>query len=140
MVGSRNSLSGGRMHVILHFCGVSKAAIWAGFLPPKCPFAAPEPPNCPWAAPLMNERRRSIQTRIACEERHHHPTFGEKKRRTKVIPHFFTEKAAIKLVFATMLAKRHQSWRRGRRRTARIVAHFKSVIIRLSALPFASTR
>jgi transposase-like protein len=31
-------------------------------------------------------------------------TFGEKKRRTKVIPHFFTEKAAIKLVYATMLA------------------------------------
>jgi hypothetical protein len=31
-------------------------------------------------------------------------TFDEKKRLTKVIPHFFSEKAAMKLVFATMLA------------------------------------
>jgi transposase-like protein len=31
-------------------------------------------------------------------------TFGEKKRRTKVIPHFFTEKAAMKLGYATLLA------------------------------------
>jgi putative transposase len=31
-------------------------------------------------------------------------TFGEKKRRTKVIPHFFSEKAALKLSYATMLA------------------------------------
>ena len=31
-------------------------------------------------------------------------TFGELKRRTKVIPHFFTEQAAIKLSFAVLLA------------------------------------
>lgn len=31
-------------------------------------------------------------------------TFGETKRRTKVIPHFFTEKAAMKLGYATLLA------------------------------------
>jgi len=31
-------------------------------------------------------------------------TFGETKRRTKVIPHFFHEKAAIKLSYATLLA------------------------------------
>jgi transposase-like protein len=37
-------------------------------------------------------------------------TFGEKKRRTKVIPHFFTEKAALKLSYATMLAVSNR-WR-----------------------------
>jgi transposase-like protein len=37
-------------------------------------------------------------------------TFGEQKRRTKVIPHFFTEKAALKLSYATMLAA-SQKWR-----------------------------
>ena len=37
-------------------------------------------------------------------------TFGEKKRRTKVIPHFFTEKAALKLSYATMLAVSNK-WR-----------------------------
>jgi putative transposase len=31
-------------------------------------------------------------------------TFGEHKRRTKVIPHFFTEQAAMKLSFAVLLA------------------------------------
>ena len=31
-------------------------------------------------------------------------TFGEHKRRTKVIPHFFTEEAAMKLSFAVLLA------------------------------------
>ena len=31
-------------------------------------------------------------------------TFGETKRRAKVIPHFFTEKAAMKLCYATLLA------------------------------------
>jgi putative transposase len=31
-------------------------------------------------------------------------SFGETKRRTKVIPHFFSEKAAIKLSYATLLA------------------------------------
>lgn len=37
-------------------------------------------------------------------------TFGETKRRTKVIPHFFTEKAAMKLSYATLLATANK-WR-----------------------------
>jgi len=37
-------------------------------------------------------------------------TFGETKRRTKVIPHFFTEKAAMKLSYATLLAVANK-WR-----------------------------
>jgi transposase-like protein len=36
--------------------------------------------------------------------------FGENRRRVKVIPHFFAEKAGLKLVFATMLAA-SRSWR-----------------------------
>lgn len=36
--------------------------------------------------------------------------FGEKKRRTKVIPHFFKEKAAMKLVWAVLVAA-SQKWR-----------------------------
>jgi len=46
--------------------------------------------------PKVHHRRLRTSNRL---ER----TFGEKKRRTKVIPHFFSEKAAMKLVFATML-------------------------------------
>jgi putative transposase len=37
-------------------------------------------------------------------------TFGENKRRTKVIPHFFTEKAALKLTYAVLLAVANK-WR-----------------------------
>lgn len=37
-------------------------------------------------------------------------SFGETKRRTKVIPHFFTEKAAMKLSYATLLAVANK-WR-----------------------------
>ena len=37
-------------------------------------------------------------------------TFGEHKRRTKVIPHFFTEKAALKLTYAVLLAVANK-WR-----------------------------
>ena len=37
-------------------------------------------------------------------------TFGEHKRRTKVIPHFFTEEAAMKLSFAVLLAVANK-WR-----------------------------
>ena len=40
-------------------------------------------------------------------------TFGELKRRTKVIPHFFTEQAAIKLSFAVLLATASK-WRGGK--------------------------
>jgi transposase-like protein len=48
---------------------------------------------------LPKPHHRRLRT-SNCLER----TFGEKKRRTKVIPHFFSERAAIKLVYATMLA------------------------------------
>jgi transposase-like protein len=37
-------------------------------------------------------------------------TFGEHKRRTKVIPHFFTEGAAMKLSYAVLLAVTNK-WR-----------------------------
>ncbi len=37
-------------------------------------------------------------------------TFGEHKRRTKVIPHFFTEEAAMKLSYAVLLAVANK-WR-----------------------------
>ena len=37
-------------------------------------------------------------------------TFGELKRRSKVIPHFFTEKAALKLTYAVLLAVANK-WR-----------------------------
>ncbi len=37
-------------------------------------------------------------------------TFGEHKRRTKVIPHFFTEEAAMKLSDAVLLAVTNK-WR-----------------------------
>lgn len=37
--------------------------------------------------------------------------FGESRRRTKIIPHFFTERACLKLVFTT-LAQASQRWRR----------------------------
>jgi len=37
-------------------------------------------------------------------------TFGENRRRTKVIPHFFTEKAALKLSYAVLLAVSNK-WR-----------------------------
>jgi transposase-like protein len=37
-------------------------------------------------------------------------TFGENRRRTKVIPHFFTEKAALKLTYAVLLAVSNK-WR-----------------------------
>jgi transposase-like protein len=37
--------------------------------------------------------------------------FQESRRRTKVIPHFFTERACLKLVFSA-LWQTSQSWRR----------------------------
>lgn len=37
-------------------------------------------------------------------------TFGENKRRTKVIPHFFTEKGALKLTYAVLMAVANK-WR-----------------------------
>jgi transposase-like protein len=54
---------------------------------------------CLQALKLPKAHHRRLRTSNLLER-----TFGEKKRRTKVIPHFFTEKAAIKLVYATMLA------------------------------------
>jgi transposase-like protein len=63
----------------------------------KC--LADELEACLQALKLPKAHHRRLRTSNLLER-----TFGEKKRRTKVIPHFFTEKAAIKLVYATMLA------------------------------------
>jgi len=63
----------------------------------KC--LADELEACIQVLKLPKEHHRRLRTSNRLER-----TFGEKKRRTKVIPHFFTEKAAIKLVYATMLA------------------------------------
>jgi transposase-like protein len=63
----------------------------------KC--LADELEACLQVLKLPKEHHRRLRTSNRLER-----TFGEKKRRTKVIPHFFTEKAAIKLVYATMLA------------------------------------
>jgi transposase-like protein len=53
-------------------------------------------------------------------------TFGENKRRTKVIPHFFTDKAALKLTYAVLLAVANK-WRGVRMDvfTARQVEEFR---------------
>ena len=51
-------------------------------------------------------------------------TFGEHKRRTKVIPHFFTEEAAMKLSFAVLLAVA-KKWR-GVPLTSMILSAFSS--------------
>ena len=54
---------------------------------------------------LPEEHRRRLRTSNGLER-----LFGENRRRVKVIPHFFTEKAGIKLVYATLLAA-SQNWR-----------------------------
>jgi putative transposase len=48
---------------------------------------------------LPREHHKRLRTANLLER-----TFGENKRRTKVIPHFFTEKAALKLTYAVLLA------------------------------------
>jgi len=54
---------------------------------------------------LPAEHRKRVRTTNLLER-----GFGEQKRRTKVIPRFFNEKACIKLVFA-VLWRASQSWR-----------------------------
>jgi transposase-like protein len=54
---------------------------------------------------LPKEHRRRMRTSNGLER-----LFGENRRRVKVIPHFFTEKAGIKLVYATLVAA-SQTWR-----------------------------
>jgi len=44
------------------------------------------------------KHRKSIRTTNLIER-----AFGEQKRRTKIIPRFFTEKSCLKLVFATLI-------------------------------------
>jgi len=44
------------------------------------------------------KHRKTIRTTNLIER-----TFGEQKRRTKIIPRFFTEKSCLKLVFATLI-------------------------------------
>jgi transposase-like protein len=56
--------------------------------------------RCPLA------HHRAIRTTNLLER-----AFGESRRRTKVIPHFFTEKACLKLVFSA-LWQTSQRWRR----------------------------
>ncbi len=54
---------------------------------------------------LPEQHRRRMRTSNGLER-----LFGESRRRVKVIPHFFTEKAGIKLVYATLVAA-SQNWR-----------------------------
>ena len=51
------------------------------------------------------EHRKRIRTTNLLER-----LFGENRRRVKVIPHFFDEKAAMKLVYATLIAT-SKKWR-----------------------------
>jgi len=52
------------------------------------------------------KHRKAIKTTNLLER-----VFGEQKRRTKVIPRFFTEKSCLKLVFATLI-RASQRWRK----------------------------
>jgi transposase-like protein len=54
---------------------------------------------------LPKELRRAVRTTNLLER-----LFGENRRRTKVIPHFFEEAAALKLVYATLVAA-SEKWR-----------------------------
>ena len=54
---------------------------------------------------LPEAHRRRMRTSNGLER-----LFGESRRRVKVIPHFFDEKAGIKLVYATLVAA-SQNWR-----------------------------
>lgn len=54
---------------------------------------------------LPKELRRIMRTTNLLER-----LFGENRRRTKVIPHFFEERAAMKLVYATLVAA-SEKWR-----------------------------
>jgi len=75
------------------------------------------------------EHHKSIRTTNLLER-----TFGEGRRRTKVIPRFPTETACLKLVFATLLTA-SQRWR-GLRMTPRILRELDQ--IRTERYPLAS--
>jgi len=60
---------------------------------------------CLQALRLPEVHRRRLRTSNGLER-----LFGENRRRVKVIPHFFAEKAGIKLVYATLVAA-SQNWR-----------------------------
>ena len=73
----------------------------------------------PSAMKCMEETLEACLQALRLPEAHHkrlrtsnllERTFGEHKRRTKVIPHFFTEQAAMKLSFAVLLATANK-WR-----------------------------
>ena len=55
----------------------------------------------------------SVASQAASNREPARRTFGEHRRRTKVIPHFFTEEAAMKLSYAVLLAVANK-WRRVR--------------------------
>jgi transposase-like protein len=57
---------------------------------------------------LPAEHQKKIRTTNLLER-----LFKENRRRIKVMPHFFAEKAGMKLVYATLLAT-SQKWRGGR--------------------------
>ena len=52
---------------------------------------------------LPPEHRKRVRTTNVLER-----LFGEGRRRLKVVPHFFTEAAGLKLVYATLLASSRQ--------------------------------
>ncbi len=54
---------------------------------------------------LPLKHRRVVRTTNLLER-----LFGENRRRTKVIPHFFQESAAMKLIYATLVAA-SKKWR-----------------------------
>lgn len=61
--------------------------------------------ECLQALKLPRAHHKRLRTANLLER-----TFGEHKRRTKVIPHFFSEKAALKLTYAVLLAVANK-WR-----------------------------
>jgi transposase-like protein len=61
--------------------------------------------SCLTVLKLPVKHRRAVRTTNLLER-----LFGENRRRTKVIPHFFQEGAAMKLIYATLVAA-SQKWR-----------------------------
>jgi len=75
---------------------------------------------CPSAMRAFSNDLEACLTHLRCPAAHHKSirttnllerAFGESRRRTKVIPHFFTEQACLKLVFSA-LTRASQRWRR----------------------------
>jgi transposase-like protein len=61
--------------------------------------------SCLTVLKLPERHRKSVRTTNLLER-----LFGESRRRTKVIPHFFDETAAMKLIYATLVAA-SKKWR-----------------------------